>query len=236
MTDIHETLTIEEIEQLNNWLRVADVGSMPVERPVVPSAVNVGSGGVALGADARLSATTRRSAEKKAAKAARAKAALKKRKLPKGRFHHKSKEATRKRVANKRWIEQPLKSLSFGYGVWAITPEQWEDKMGPYWLLYNPLDLTVKRRWGYGTKEQPYTIYDINLLHKKHGLLYVGQDELIFDSSKPNALDIEKAPEGAVVFEELALDVKAIQKKLSGEALIAKLQLALPSSVRARST
>jgi hypothetical protein len=232
MTDIHTPLTIEEIEQLNNWLKTADVGSMAVERPVVPSSVNVGSGGVAIGAEARLGRATRSAYEKKAAKAVRRKAALKKRKLPKGRYHHNSKKATQKRAADKRWIEQPLKSLSFGYGVWSITPEEWEDKMGPYWVLYNPLDLTVQRRWGYGTREKPYTIYDINLHHEKHGRLYCGQDELIFDSSQPNALDIEKAPEGAIVFEELALDTTAIQKRKSLEALIAKLQ-ALPSSVRA---
>jgi hypothetical protein len=236
MTDIHTPLTIEEIEQLNNWLKAADVGSMAVERPVVPSSVNVGSKGVAIGAEARLGRATRSAYEKKAAKAVRRKAAIKKRKLPKGQFHHKSKEATKRRAAQKRWIIQPLKSLCYGYGSWAISQEEWDSKLGVFWTLYNPLDLTVKRRWGYGTKAQPYTIYDIKLVHKKHGVLYSGQDQLIYDSSKPNALDIEKAPEGAVVFEELALDTKAIQKKLSVEAMIARLQLALPSSVRARST
>jgi hypothetical protein len=34
---------------------------------------------------------------------------------------------------------------------------------------------------------------------------------------------MEKAHEGAIVFEELALDTKAIQKQLSREALLARL-------------
>lgn len=86
--------------------------------------------------------------------------------------------------------------------------------------MYNPLDLTVKRRWGYGTREKPYTIYDIDVRHRKHGLLYRGQDQLIYDSSQPNGLDIEKAPEGAMLFEEpLALSLKALKKAITIKAI-----------------
>jgi hypothetical protein len=225
MTDIHTELTIEEINALDTWLRIADVGSMTVERPVVPNTTLPVGGGVVIGGEARLGRATRSAYEKKAAKALRHKAAVKARakRLKKGRFHAKSKEATRRKEALKRWTTQPLKSLCYGHGVWRITQEEWDSHVGHLWSIYQPGHLVVKRRWGYGTKAHPYTIYDIDVVHKKHGKLYIGQDALVFDSSQPTALDMEKAHEGAIVFEELALDTKAIQKQLSREALLARL-------------
>lgn len=217
---MNEILTQSDID---SWLQEASVDGLQVEQPVVPSTtLPLPMEQVRLGAEPRLSKLTRLEQERMVARRERRKAAAKARAkhLPRGRYHHKSKEATRKRNARKRWAEQPLKSLCYGHGVWDISQEQWDQKIRHLWTMYNPLDLTVKRRWGYGTREKPYTIYDIDVRHRKHGLLYRGQDQLIYDSSQPNGLDIEKAPEGAMLFEEpLALSLKALKKAITIKAI-----------------
>lgn len=196
-------LTQEEIDALMAWMNESAVGNMEVERPVVvsPTRLDNDGVGVVLGGKTGLSTTSRRAAENKIAKKKKREEAVKARaaKVKRGRYHPKKKKATRDRAALKRWTEQPYKSLVYGYGVWAISQEEWDQKLGGYWLQYNPRDLTVKRRWGYGTKDKPYTIYDVNLLHKG-SVIYNGQDQLIYDSSVPNDLDIKKAPEGAELF------------------------------------
>lgn len=214
------------LKDLDSWLEKASIEKLEVERPLVPSTtLPMPIEGVALGAEPTLSKATRKQQERMAARKERRKAAAKARakKLKRGRFHHKSKEATKRRNAEKRWKEQPLKSLCYGHGVWAIEQEQWDRAIGPLWTIYNPLDLTVKRRWGYGTKAKPYTIYDIDIVHKKHGLVYKGQEQLIYDSSQPNGLDIEKAPEGAIVMGELKLSLKELKKTITMRAIEALL-------------
>ena len=196
-------LTQEEIDALHTWLNSSAVGKMEVERPVVISPTRLDGEGVVLGGKTQLSKTTRRSAEKKLSDADRKKRAVAARaaKLPKGRRHHKAKKATRDRAALKRWTEQPYKSTVYGYGNWKITQEEWDSKLGWIWLEYNPKFITLKRKWGKGTKVDPYTIYDIDV-YVKNVKMYSGQDELIYDSSVPNDLDIKKAPEGAELFEK----------------------------------
>lgn len=222
---MNEFLTQEE---LDSWLEQASVEKLQVERPVVPSTtLPIPIEGVGIGAEPKLSSKTRKEQERIVAKRERHKAAVKARakKLKRGRYHHKTKEATKRRNAEKRWREQPLKSLCYGHGVWAISQQDWDSKIGWLWGMYEPLDLRVKRRWGYGTKAQPYTVYDIDVIHKKHGALYKGQEQLIYDSSQPNGLDIEKAPEGALVFEEpIALSLKALKRINTLKAIEASLQ------------
>lgn len=194
-------LTQEEIDELHTWLNSAAVGNMDVERPVVHSPHRLEGEGVVLGGKRSLSQTTRRSAEKKLADAQRKEKARAARaaQLPKGRRHHKKKKATRDRAALKRWTEQPYKSLVYGYGNWQITQEQWDRLVAPLWLEYKPQHLTVKRKWGKGTKTDPYTIYDIDVYHKGERV-YRGEDWFIYDKSSPSEEDIKKAPEGAELF------------------------------------
>lgn len=195
-------LTQKEIEELSNWLDTNKVGNMPLEAPVVSPVGRLDpEATVPLGTYTKLSETTRRAQEKKVAKQAQLKRAYKKRAkaLPRGRYHPKRKEATKRRQKEQRWINQPRECLVYGYGVWDIPPEVWEEKVGHLWKKYDPLKLTVKRRWERGTHAAPYRIYDIDIYYKDK-LVYDGRAELIYDSSKPNELDIQLAHEGEQLF------------------------------------
>lgn len=198
-------LTQEELDAVHTWLNTAQVGNLQVERPVVPAVrqLDAGTTGVVLGGKSQLSKTSQKNLERRISdkkKHAKAKA-RRAEKVKRGRFHPKKKEATKRRQALKRWTEQPYKSLVYGYGVWSITQEEWDTRPGKLWDVYNPSHLTVKRRWGYGTKAKPYTVYDIDILHKGD-VVYRGQDWLVYDASQPNELDIKKAPEGADLFSD----------------------------------
>lgn len=200
------SLSKQELEELNRWLEGASVESMPLERPVVPSTSRLHGGEVevVLGGDTRLSERTKKAYRDREAKALR-KAEGEKRRvaaLPRGRFHHKVKDAVKRRAKEDAWIKEPLRQLIWGKGYWDIPQEEWDRVMGPLWEKYNPLQLHLKREWGYGTKEKPYTIYNLRIEHDKKGLVYHGKDQLVFDSSQPNALDLAAAHEGAELFEK----------------------------------
>lgn len=196
-------LTQEELDALHTWLNEASVGNLKVDRPIIPAVRQLDEGGVGvvMGGKSELSAFSqknlrRRIADKKKHAKAKARRAEK---VKRGRHHPKRKEATRRRAALKRWYEQPYKSVVYGYGVWTISEEEWDQKLGPLWEKYDAKHLTVKRRWGYGTKDKPYTIYDVNVLYKGD-VIYNGQDTLIYDSSVPNELDVAHAGDGEQLF------------------------------------
>lgn len=212
-------LTKEEIAELENWFRTNSVANMDVERPRSTTVGLVGSGDVEgyLGGGIRLSEATRLIEEQRLAQRERHRQNVEKRraKLKRGRLHHNSKKATERKAKARRWEEQPLKSLTYGFGVWDISQEEWDRTVGQLWLMYKPADLKVQRPWGQGTKEVPYTIYTIKVRHKKLGLVYDGRDQLIYDLSAPTPLDIEKAPEGARLFGAERLTLKALKKHYS---------------------
>lgn len=209
-------LTKEEIAELENWFRTNSVANMDVERPRSTTVGLVGSGDVEgyLGGGIRLSEETRLIEEQRLAQRERHRQNVEKRraKLKRGRLHHNRKKATERRQKRERWETQPLKSLSYGFGVWGISQEEWDRTVGQLWLMYKPADLTVQRPWGQGTKEKPYTIYNLKVRHRRLGLVYDGRDQLIYDLSAPTPLDIEKAPEGARLFGAERLTLKALRK------------------------
>lgn len=223
MSEFDTILTNEDLAILDQWQRMANVENMALERPVVPVADGVSGGdvGVVLGGAPRLSRSTQRQYEKKAAKANKRKAAKgKKAKRKRGHLHWKSVEATRKRNAIKRWTTQPRKSLCYGRGVWSISDEAWDRCIGHLWSIYKPEDMRPYRHWGYGTHDKPYTVYNIDIVHCKHGVVYSGRDQYVYDCSQPNALDIEKAPEGAMLFTEQKLTLKRMKKLITLNKLI----------------
>lgn len=203
MTEFHTILTEQEIQELEALLAGKAVGSMAVERPVTPVVDGYTlEGSVPLGAQPRLSRSTQEAMRKKQLAAEKRKAyrESKRKTAPKGRRSYKSKEATKRRRKNNNWIRNPLKCLTYGHGVWAISQADWDRRVADLWVRYNPLKLTVKRKWGYGTREKPYTIHDIDVYYKGK-LVYKGEDYRLIDYSEPNELDKEKAPEGAVLFD-----------------------------------
>ena len=177
------TLSKQELEELNSWLQSSSVESMPLERPVVPSNSRLHGGEVevVLGGDTRLSERTQKAYAAKALKEKKRLEANAKRSAsaPKGRFHHKVQEATRRRNKEKAWIEEPLRQLRWGRGYWDIPQEEWDRVMGPIWEKYNPLELRIKRQWGHGTAAKPYTIYSLKVEHFKKGILYDGQKQFV---------------------------------------------------------
>lgn len=230
-------LTEKEIEELEGWLKQQSVANMPVEQPVVTSVTFLGQsttqGGSPLGEAPRLSQSTRKAYAKRAAKAEQKKrgAAASAKRLPRGKYSVARKRASKLLEKKQRWRRQPLKCLSYGYGYWTITQEEWDEHIGPLWSAYEPCDLVVKKYAKRGTREAPYRIYDIRVEHrkrKKRGkprVLFDGRQLLWEHACQPNALDIEKAPEGALLFEK---PVWLTKEKLEavGKREAAKRQLA----------
>lgn len=223
-------LTTEEIEQLEMWVRHQSVVNMPVERPKSTTVGLVGTGDVEgyLGGGVRLSEATARAEEAILQKKIRHRESVAKRKakLKRGQRHHNSKKATARRQKEKRWETNPLGCLMYGFGSWAITQEEWDTNIGFLWSMYKPADLTVKRAWGKGSRAQPYTIYDLKVVHSKYGVVYDGMDKFIYDHSKPTELDIEKAPEGALLFSVYRLSIRSLHRYWFNYYTLRKLQTA----------
>lgn len=198
MTEVNTILTEDDWA----WLNSLQIGEqeLAAERPIDRKVGNLTALSVpSLLVDARLSPETTRREERRLAaieKNRLKKLANRKMKRAKGRVHWKKKEATRKREALRRWMVQPRKCLVYGHGVWNIPEEEWDRCIAPLWSKYNPKHLTVKRKWGKGTKAEPYTVYDLTVLYKDE-VVYSGLSQWVFDNSKPNSLDVELAHEGA---------------------------------------
>lgn len=243
---IHVALTEEEIKQLEQWAQQSAICNMPLEAPTSTPVAFLGVGSSqqssCLGQAPRLSESTRGAYAKRAAKAERARKGEARRvaSLPRGRYHHKVKKASQERAKKKRWATQPLKSLMFGYGSWAISQEEWDEWIGPFWAKYKPSQLKVVKHSYRGSKDKPYRIYDISVERRtrskggvRRHLLFDGRDLLIRHASEPNELDIEKAPEGALLFvgdeEGNKPSLYLSKKKLQGQAAaeVAKGQMRL---------
>lgn len=129
--------------------------------------------------------------EKELAIKARKKKSLRKRKpytRKRGTVHPNKKKATRRRQLKNRWAKDPYWCVAYGYGCRKIDRELWDRYIAPLWKQYDPQDLEVKTYRGYGTKEKPITVYTLDVIHKKHGLVYNGNSQHIYDvSSSPIA-------------------------------------------------
>jgi hypothetical protein len=218
--DHNVELTTEELEQLQAWLNTGRVGNMALERPVVPSVrlLEEKPVHVPMGADVKLSEASVRRKEREMERRAKRKLAAeaRARKLPRGQRHHKRKQATKRRQALRRWERQPYKSLVYGWGNWAISEEEWNTHLAPFWKLFPAKHLTVKRKWGKGTKDNPYTIWDLKLYYKDK-LLWDGAHEVWLHLSQPNRLDIEKAPEGALLFTDSSYSISTLRVVWRGQ-------------------
>jgi hypothetical protein len=109
-----------------------------------------------------------------------------------GTVHPKKKKATQTRKRAKLWAERPFSCYIAGYGCYNVDREQFEQYIMPLWNLYSPKDMTLKRRRAtpegkpYGTRSNPYDIYSFDIVHKKEGVVYAGQDRLLYDLSDPD--------------------------------------------------
>ena len=138
----------------------------------------------------RLSEETRRREEERLAKLARKKRSLRHRnnaKVKRGRRHHRAKAATVRRNRAKLWASNPLLCLLYRnrYTCKAIDKKLWDEYIMPIWRMYEPSKLNINTKRGTGTRADPWTIYNIDVVHKELGILYKGEDQLLYDLSCP---------------------------------------------------
>ena len=193
---INNSLTFDGWEDLDTTIGMIQT-NIDVPVSAIPQKPVVGSGGIdLLTAEqyglVKLSGATR-AAEIKRQKKVDAKRLARKNKKPyklgRGKVHHKTKEATKTRQYRKKWRDQPFSCYITGYGCYNVSKDVWDEYVGQYWTEYNSDDIKLVRikkapdgTW-YGTRQKPYDIYSFNLIHSKHGVIYNGQDRLIYDMS-----------------------------------------------------
>lgn len=193
---INNSLTFDGWEDLDTTIGMIQT-NIDVPVSAIPQKPVVGSGGIdLLTAEqyglVKLSGATR-AAEIKRQKKVDAKRLARKNKKPyklgRGKVHHKTKEATKTRQYRKKWREQPFSCYITGYGCYNVSKDVWDKYVGQYWTEYDSDDIKLVRikkapdgTW-YGTRQKPYDIYSFNLIHSKHGIIYNGQDRMIYDMS-----------------------------------------------------
>ena len=103
-----------------------------------------------------------------------------------GARHHKRKEATKRRRLERNWSANPFGCILHRspYACKRIDRELWDEYIAPLWSKYDPKNLTVEFPRLAGTKVNPWTVY--NMTVKNCGVVvYNGEDQLLFDLSKP---------------------------------------------------
>lgn len=193
---INDLLTIEEMEALDTrYGRSSEEGQYEGLRSSV-RAVG-GKEGVGLLAleqlgVVKLSGATRRAEEKRVERQEKKRKGLRQRKPYKrkrGCVHHNTKKATQTRKRGKLWAERPFSCYIAGYGAYSVDKQVWEQYIAPLWKHYLPKDLSLVRHRkhlngkAYGSRDQPYDIYSLDIVHKKLGVVYAGQDRLLYDLS-----------------------------------------------------
>jgi hypothetical protein len=79
-----------------------------------------------------------------------------------------------------------------GWGAYRIEKSEWDNKLGGLWEKFLPEMLTVERiryKKTKGTAADPYTIYDLRVVHSDLGVLYDGENEKLWDLSRPDNMD-----------------------------------------------
>lgn len=196
MADTNEVsdqiLTDEEQQELNTLLvslgiRTEQVDVGPLNRSVTP--VN-GKSLLVLEMEGRvkLSSETRKLEVEALARAARKRRALRNRKpytRKRGTVHPKKKQATERRRRAKLWAVNPLVCIlnRNRYKCKRIDQDSWNRLVIPLWTRFDPKDLSVVFPPRVGTRADPWTVYNMNIIHKELGVVYNGQDQLLFDLS-----------------------------------------------------
>lgn len=183
MTDVNDNLTIDEWRWLDTMRVSLDIPKPAKDRKPLDSLL----------LDARLSGATRRAEEMRLARLDRKRLAKTNRKpRDKRKKPWTAKQATARRAYKKLWKTRPYTCVVYGWGSYNIEKALWDKYIGPLWERYDPCDLKVVRnrtRKGgarTGSREIPYTIYDIDVVHSTEGRVYDGNSQRLFDLSTPN--------------------------------------------------
>lgn len=162
-----------------------------VKRPVSRPVGDVRSATIpSLLVDARLSTETYRREVERVGKIERKRRALRERKVytrKRGHVHPKKKQASRRRLMARRWRDNPLGVVLYGYGKKAIDKSLWAKYIEPLWDRYNPEDLEIVWERGAGCKHSPKTVYNMNVVHKTEGVVYDGNGQELYDLSGSRA-------------------------------------------------
>lgn len=150
----------------------------------------------------KLSEETRKLEVERLARAARKRNSLRKRKpytRKRGTVHPKKKQATERRRRAKIWVTNPLLCIlnRNRYKCKRIDQDSWHRIVDPLWTRFDPKDLTVVFPKRAGTRADPWTVYNMNIMHKELGVVYNGQDQLLFDLSGGLVSEYRKEEEQA---------------------------------------
>lgn len=189
MTDF---LTLDELAELDMLLvskgiKTDEVSIGTLNRAVMP----VGNKSLLvleMEGRVKLSEETRKLEVERLAKTARKRIALRKRKpytRKRGTVHPKKKQATERRRRAKLWAVNPLVCIlnRNRYKCKRIDQDSWSRLVLPLWTRYDPSDLSVEFPRTAGTRADPWTVYNMNVIHKELGVVYNGQDQLLYDLS-----------------------------------------------------
>ena len=107
-----------------------------------------------------------------------------------GCVHPMKKQATERRRRAAKWRDDPLNCIRYSWGDARIDEEAWYKYIQPFWNIYIPSHMTIiwpnsTKAEPWGTKEKPYTVWSLKLIHKDKGLLWDGEAQAIYNSSCP---------------------------------------------------
>lgn len=187
-----EILTNDELDQIDTLIRskgirLEEAASVPLKQAEEPlgsvSALVLEQQGRVV-----LSDETRRMEELRLAKLAQKKNSLRHRKQytrKPGRVHPKKKQATAARKRRKQWAEQPLTCVLYRnrYKCKRIEQESWSRLINPLWVKYDPSKLDVVFPSSAGTRADPWTVYNMKVVHKELGVVYDGEAQLLWELS-----------------------------------------------------
>lgn len=136
----------------------------------------------------RLSKETRKLEIQRLAVKARKRNSLRHRKRytrRRGTVHPNRKLATLRRNRKKQWERNPLACVLAmnDFKCKRIDQDSWARLVNPIWTRYDPKDLTVVFPRKAGTRADPWTVYNMTITHTELGVVYNGEDQLLYDLS-----------------------------------------------------
>lgn len=102
-----------------------------------------------------------------------------------GRRHWRNKAKTEAKRRAKQWATDPFSCLlrRNPYACKALDRVVWEREAGPLWREHDPAMLSVKFKRGSGTRAEPWSMYNMKIIHKEKGTLLDGESLLLYDLS-----------------------------------------------------
>lgn len=185
-------LTIDELRELDTLLvskgiRLEQVEIGPLDRtnqPIDGKDLFI----LELEGRIKLSRETKRLEVARLNKIAQKKRALRNRKRytrKPGTVHPKKKEATERRRRARQWRDNPFVCVLHmnDFKCKRLDQDSWKRLVDPLWTRYDPKDLSIVFPRRSGTRADPWTVYNMTVIHKDLGVVYDGRSQELFDLS-----------------------------------------------------